>query len=335
MNVKLEDVARRAGLSKATVSLALNGSPRINSRTRQRVEALAEEMGYHPNPYARQLVTRKSRQIGLIVPDIENVYYASLIRHVSDDLGAGGYGLSIATSCNSRLTERRVIGELLDSRVDGILLAPVNKPNDSTAYLNAPDLAHVPLLFATSRYAGIDRPCVMCDLYSGMKAMMSALYECGYRSMTLLSGPEQVYCLDLRERGFRDFAREHDLGELPIIHLEEVSYDAALAAVRERTPEADAILCVNDMMALGVVNALLEKGLRVPDDRAVTGYDDVIFSQVSPVPISTVRQDIPALAAASVDVLLDMVQGTEVDPSFRKTLPCDISLRQSTRKLLP
>ena len=309
MNIKLEDVARRLGVSKATVSLALNGSPRVNERTRERVLAVSREMGYHPNPYARRLVTQKSRLIGLIVPDIENVYYASLVRHVSDALNRAGYALNVATSTNSHLTERKIIGEMLESRVDALLLAPVNAPAGSTAYLSAADDAGVPLLFFTSIYADLARPCVMCDLYGGMKALMTRLYESGRRRIALLTGPRDVYCLDLRERGWRDFLVEHALPADAALHLSEVSYEAALTALRDYPLQnIDAAVCVNDMMALGAVNALLARGVRVPEDVAVAGYDDVIFSRVSPVPITTVRQDVHALAAAAVDRLLDMIE---------------------------
>ena len=112
MSVKISDVARRAGVSNATVSLALNGSNRINRKTRAMIEALAKEMGYHPNPYAQKLVTQRSRQIGLIVPDIELNYYASLAKYIFNALTDSGYGISISTSMNSRLMERRV-GELI------------------------------------------------------------------------------------------------------------------------------------------------------------------------------------------------------------------------------
>ena len=330
MNIKLEDVARRLGVSKATVSLALNGSPRVNERTRERVLAVSREMGYHPNPYARRLVTQKSRLIGLIVPDIENVYYASLVRHVSDALNRAGYALSVATSSNTRLTERKIIGEMLESRVDALLLAPVNAPGGSTAYLSAADDAGVPLLFVTSIYADLARPCVMCDLYGGMKALMARLYENGRRRIALLTGPKDVYCLDLRERGWRDFLVEHDLPAEAALHLSEVSYEAALTALRDDPLQSvDAAVCVNDMMALGAVNALLARGVRVPEDVAVAGYDDVIFSRVSPVPITTVRQDVRALAAAAVDRLLDMIEHR--DPAETVTLlPCTLIEREST-----
>lgn len=330
MNVNIKDVARALGMSTATVSLALNGSDKVSAQTRRRVEKLAREMGYQPNPFASRLASRRSRQIGLIVPDLENVYYASLAQAFFQDLSASGYGLSVSTSMNSPLAERRAVGDMIASRMDALLLAPVNVPNENPGYLEMLTEANVPMLFVTSRYPEIRRPCVMCDLYEGMKRMCAALYDRGYRRMALLSGAEGVYALELRNRGYLDFLKEKGLEYSRIYHLNHVGYAEAQRLIRETdAPDADVYLCVNDMMALGVVNALKEKGVRVPEDIAVTGYDDVIFSEVSPVPITTVRQDVRAIAAASVNAILDVIQGNAADKWEDRQLPCEVIVKKS------
>lgn len=332
MSVNLKDVAERAGLSVATVSLALGGSERVSRGTRQRVEKLAREMGYRPNLYARKLVTRRSRQIGLIVPDLENVYYASLAQRIFNDLTASGYGLMISTSMNSRLTERRIICEMIDNRVDALMIAPVNTPNSDISYLELLDEAGIPMLFVTSAYPNSGRPCVMCDLYGGMRSVVEALYRQGCRRMALLSGTEGVYSLDLRTAGYRDFLREAGLDCEHIYHLDNVRYEEAYALIRDLDePQDDAYICVNDMMALGVVNALLERGVRIPEDVAVTGYDDVIFSAVSQVPITTVRQDVRRIAAEAVNRVLDMAQGNVHGQIEGCMLPCELIIKHSTR----
>lgn len=333
MNVNLKDIARRAGVSIATVSLSLNGSDKVNAQTRRRVEKLAREMGYRPNPYARMLVTQKSRQIGLILPDIENVYYASLAQYIFNDLCTSGYGLSISPSMNSRLTERKIVNEMIENRMDALLLAPVNTPNDNPGYLNMLDEAGIPVLLVTSTYPESGRPYVMCDLYDGMKQMAAALFRQGRRRIALLSGADGVYSLDRRTRGYLDFLEENGLEYRRIYHLEEVRYAQAQQLIRSLDElDADAYMCVNDMMALGVVNALMERGVRVPEDIAVTGYDDVIFAEVSPVPITTVRQDIRALASDAVDKILDMAQGNALqEDRMERLLPCEIVWRRSTK----
>lgn len=328
MDVKLEDVARRAGVSKATVSLALNGSDRINAQTRARVERLAKEMGYRPNPYARRLATRKSRQIGLILPDIENGYYAALAKHIFNDLSAGGYGLSISMSMNSRLTERRAVGEMIENRVDGLLLAPVNVPNADAGYLKMLDDAGIPTVLVTSSYPGLNRPTVMCDLYGGMRMMLEELYRRGYRRLALLTGPDGAYCLDLRKAAYLDFLRKKGMDFQLVRHMDDVGYDDGARAA-EALAGADAIACVNDQMALGVLNELRRRGLRVPEDVAVAGFDDSAFATVSPVPIATVRQDLRRVAAEAVERILNLVQGTDGEDGANRMIPCELVLRAS------
>ena len=335
MSVKISDVARRAGVSNATVSLALNGSSKINRATRAMIEALAKEMGYHPNPYAQKLVTQKSRQIGLIVPDIELNYYASLAKHIFNALTDSGYGISISTSMNSRLMERRAVSEMIENRMDGVLLAPLNSPNEDPGYLDMLDDANIPTELITSTYANLERPCVMCNLYEGTYCSMKMLYEHGYRRMAFFSGVQGAHSLDLRVQGYLSFLRDVGLEYHQIYHMNNVRYDDAQRCIAENgIPDAEAILCANDMMALGVINALLHRGVRVPDDIAVVGYDDSIFAMLSPVPITTVRQDIHQMATIAVNRMLNMIQGISKGNEEMITLiPCSIVERESVRML--
>ena len=187
MRVKIEDVARRAGVSIATVSLALNGDERINANTRDRIEAIAREMNYQPNPNAKRLAMRKSRQIGLVVPDIENIYYAALAQHTLNELLSSDYALTISSSMNSRRMERRIIDDMIGNQVEGLLIAPVEKPNDDVGYFGDLRRAGIPWLFVTARYPNMRHPAVMCDLYGGMKGLLEALYVRGCSRIAVLS----------------------------------------------------------------------------------------------------------------------------------------------------
>ena len=330
MRVKIEDVAQRADVSIATVSLALNGSDKVSERTRSRVQAIAREMGYRPNPSARRLASRKSRQIGLVVPDIENISYAALAQHTLNQLLASDYALTISTSMNSRKMERRIISDMIGNHVEGLLIAPVEKPNENIEYLDLLKQAGIPYVFVTASYPKAEHPCVMCDLYAGMRQLLEALYGQGYRRMAMLSGAQNVHCLELRDSAFSDFAAAHGLGAARIHHLDGVRYDDSYRFVRDMyIRDVDAIVCVNDMMAMGVVNALKERGVKVPGDVGVAGFDDSIFSRVSPVAITTVRQDVQRMAVQAADWILSLVQGQDVERGTLQLIPCDVLLRQS------
>ena len=331
MRVKIKDVAEKAGVSIATVSLALNGNEKINVETRRRVAEVAKALGYQPNPSAKRLASRKSRQIGLVVPDIENIYYAALAQYVLNELRTGDYALLIATSMNSRQMERRIVSDMIGNQVEGLMIAPVEKPNDNIEYLDALNDADIPCVFVTASYPDLNPPCVMCDLYGGMRALLDRLYAGGCRRIELLTGAQNVHCFDLRDNAYLDFCEEKGLAFRRVHHLNGIRYDDAFDHVRTMALDGtDAVVCVNDMMALGTINALNARGLRVPEDIAVTGFDDSIFSRVSPVTITTVRQDVRRMAVNAAAWMLDRVRDTEPDPEYLRLIPCEVLLRQST-----
>jgi len=331
MEIKLEDVAKRVGMSKSTVSLALNGSSKVNLETRRRILQTAREMGYSPNPHARKLVMRKSNMIGLIVPDIQNVYYASLVDNISRGLRNSGYGLFISISENSRKREKQIVQEMIENRMDGVLLVPLNKPNDDVSYLSTLDAADIPVVYITSVYPAAPKPYVMCNLYSGMRMMVRLLYDQGCRKIALMTGPSDVYCMDQRDRGYRDEMRALQLTYENILRLEEVTYASALAQIQRLRPlDMDAIVCVNDMMALGVINALGAEGIKVPGNIAVAGYDDLIFSRISSIPITTVRQDLAAVADSSTRMILGLIENFETEKEV--VIDCRLIIRDSTTR---
>ena len=333
MHVNIKDVAERAGVSIATVSLALNGNERINVKTRRRVAEVARELGYQPNPSAKRLASRKSRQIGLVLPDIENTYYAALAQYALNELLASDYALIIASSMNSRQMERRIISDLIGDQVEGLMIAPVEKPNDNLSYLDMLKEADIPFVFVTAGYSGLEHPCVMCDLYGGMRALLDALYEGGARRIDLLSGAQNVHCFDLRSSAYADFCEQKGLEYRRVHHLEGIRYDDCFNYVQSMDiGSTEAIVCVNDMMALGAINALRARGRRVPEDVAVAGFDDSIFSRVSPVSITTVRQDVRRMAVNAASWMLDCVRGNRPDPEYLRLIPCEVQLRQSTER---
>ena len=213
MRVKIEDVAKRAGVSIATVSLALNGNEKVNAKTRDKVVAIAREMGYRPNPAAKRLAMRKSRQIGLVVPDIENIYYAKLAQHTLNELHASNYALTISTSMNSRQMERRIIYDMIGNQVEGLLIAPVEKPNSNVEYLEDLHRAHIPFVFVTANYPNLKHHCVMCDLYGGMKQLLETLYAQGYRPKYL-----ENYVLNAIVNHANYMQRQSKISEDEMIH---------------------------------------------------------------------------------------------------------------------
>lgn len=323
MKVSIKEIAKQTGFSPATVSLALNDSELVRLQTKERIQQAAKEMGYVPNPYARKLVLQKSGMLGLIVPTISNVYYADLVQCINTLVREKGLGLIIATSDNSVSNERKILEEMRSNQVEGVILSPVNVPNEEPAYLDDYDL---PLVFATAKYRQIARPCVMCDLEEGMYRLTRAVVEGGRKKLALVTGHRGVDSLDRRESGFCRAAGE---AEYKVFRLDQLGYKGGCQAAEDLLAlgkDFDAVLCIDDMLASGVINRLREDGRRIPEDIWVTGFDDSVFSQAAPVPITTVRQDIGQIAEQAVALLLGMIGGRE---GQSRLLPCEIVRRLS------
>jgi Transcriptional regulators len=331
--IKIKDIAKAAGVSEATISLAMNGNPLVKDETRKMVLKLADEMGYVPSAVARRLALKNSKQLGIIVPDIENVYYSTLVKECNRYVRSVGYGLNITISDNEVDQEKAIVDEMIENRVEGVIVVPLNIPNADVSHIQKLKQYKIPFVFTGDYYAGIDGIHVMSDLEDGMYELASILMNHGHRDIVYLTGQSGVPSLDLREQGFMRAAKE--FGIEPIIyHLPKVDYPSACIAAQELLLQkqlTEAVICVNDMMALSLVNTFQKHALSVPDDILVTGFDDTIFAAVSAVSLTTVRQDIPTLAQRSIDLLIDEIENKTLNRG-NVYLKTEVILRDSGGK---
>lgn len=306
--VRLADVARQVGLSQATVSLALNGKPQVSPATRRRVVAAAERLGYLPNAAAQSLARAQSGRIGLIVPDLTNPYYGLLAQQVGRQVSRRGYGLLLISTDDDGAAEAGLVDQLISDRVDGVLIAPSAPAQAVAAYAERLAAYAVRYLFVCADVPGLELPVVMTDLERGAQLAAGHLLELGRRDMRLLGLPAGAPTAH-RLRGARQAyaARGMDPPRALLLPCREASFQAAYEAVRTLDPLPGALMAINDIMALGALRALVERGISVPGQVSLTGYDDVIFSATAATPLTTVAQDLPALAARAVERLLDMI----------------------------
>jgi DNA-binding LacI/PurR family transcriptional regulator len=242
-----------------------------------------------------------------------NTFYAALISELNQKIQAKGYTLSIYISDNSPEKENEIVGQMLRNNVEGIIIVPVNNGNASPTYINRLSSLKIPFLFAVDHYAGIDAVCVMSDCHGGMYDMIKHLTDKGYNDIAFLSGDVSVVSLRLRLDGYTQAMSEKELDNR-VITVGSIDYKGASAAVQkcidsETLPQV--FVCPNDMMALGAINTLKNAGISVPDTCAVTGFDNVIFSEISSVPITTVNQDISLIAVKSTDIIFEMINGKD------------------------
>lgn len=331
MSVTIKDIARMANVSPATVSRILNHHEGfISEATRQRVLKIVEEQQYTPNPYARSLVTNRSKTIGVIVPDILNPFFCELLGGADSAAQKLGYNLLLCNSDGDMEKERNYI-ESLSQRSDGILLVsnPVPVPEEFLSRFKLPIVT-------------IDRP-----VTSGKCAVGSVhddLEQCGYqptayftqsghRNIAFLCGPREYPSSEQRYRGYCRALAEAGISVDPqLTRFGTFSHDFGYRSVCDMLDQGvffSAICCMSDMLALGAMQALRERQRAIPEDCAIIGCDDIFLSRMLEHPLSAVKRNIYQMGVRGVELLVEAM-GQET-PKFREEiLPVSLVLRATT-----
>jgi DNA-binding LacI/PurR family transcriptional regulator len=324
-------VAERAGVSQSAVSRVFTPGASVSEKTAQKVRKAAGELGYRPNVLARSLITGKSRIIGLVVAYLENQFYPEAIERLSHALQARGYHVLVFMASNDSATTDKVIDELLDYQVDGIITASVSMSSDLTARCQA---AGIPIVMFNREQDDDRLSCVRSDNVAGGRKIAEHLLSTGHQKIAHIAGWEGASTQRDRETGFLMglangaqslFARGDGM----------FKYDAACQAARtmfSHPDRPDAVFVANDHMAFAVMDVLrFELGLRVPDDVSVVGYDDVQLAAWPAYDLTTVRQPANRMVAETVDILLTRIKDPQTAPR-RVAIDGPLIVRGSTRK---
>ncbi|WNR45239.1 LacI family DNA-binding transcriptional regulator [Paenibacillus roseipurpureus] len=335
MKTTMADLAKHLGISEATVSLALNDKAGVSPRTKKKVQDAAKSLGYTPNFFARGLATQKSSTIGLIVPEVENPFYSKLTQSIEELVRASGRHLILGFSDFSLETEQEVMERFANMNVDGIMVSPVYIRDTTSAYRDAVRTSKVPIIYVGAYYYDFPSSFVMTNLMDGSFSLTEHLLSNGYRNIVFLCGQEGVVISKEREIGFRSAYAQRGLSleTARIIRCDKLRFEEAFEVTKKLLLEEtkpDAIITVNDIMALGAMRAVRESGLQLPKDVAVAGYDDVIFSSIAEVPLTTVRQPVQEMAQLSVDSLLQLISEDEARSPIQLKISPQLVLRQST-----
>jgi LacI family transcriptional regulator len=324
MAVTIRDVARAAGVSISTVSRALAAPEQVAESTRSLVQATAHKMGYRPNRNARSLVTGRSSSIGLVVPDLENPYFGSVCKGVQARARAAGYAVFIADTNEDPAVETEIVHSLI-KQVDGVILCSARGTDAEIKKL----AKQTPLVLANRFLAGI--PSITFDNGGGMRTVLRHLVALGHRTIAYAGGPVSSWSNGERSRAFADFGTEAegleliDLGNFPPFFSGGIQAgDLAIAS------GATAVVAYNDIMALGVIDRLRQRGLSAPDDLSVTGFDNVAVSTFVWPNLTTVDLPRVQMGRMSVDLLLETVLGGASDVRPPTQLPVELFVRQSS-----
>lgn len=328
MAVTIKDVAREARVSVASVSRALNGHASMADGTRDRILGAAERLRYVPHQSARSLITRRTHTVGALLPDLHGEFFSELIRGI--DLAARARGLHLLVSgSHGDASEVAAASRAMRGRVDGMI---VMSPH-ADAPFDGEDLPHdVPVVLlntpeTTSRHAALN-----IDNFGGAYAMVRHLIARGHRRIALIAGPERNFDAAERLRGYQQamakYAPMIPPQVLPGDFTEEAGYAAGKRLLGQKV-RPQAMFAANDMMAVGCLYALNEGGVRVPQDIAVAGFDDIPIARFVAPPLTTVRVRIADLGREALDVLARQLEDPESVRPCAQTLGCEIIVRGS------
>jgi LacI family transcriptional regulator len=327
---RIGQVAALAGVSATTVSHALNGRRPVSEATRRRVLDAIEELGYRPNVVARGLRAGRSLTIGLVIPDITNPFYPVLARGLQDVLGPAGYDEIVTNTNGERDLERHALDKMISRQVDGIAFAVFHTHADD---LRPVIDAGIPVVRLGGRQAlpGVDL--VHSDDEGSAAEAARYLLRGGFRRIAFVCGPAAEGPAAERVAGYRAALAEAGVAVDPelVVYTEFSRAGGAEGVGRllELPVPPDAVMCANDMMAIGAVDAARERGLRVPDDLAVMGFDDIEAASLVTPALTTMANPAREIGRACARLLLERISGTVAGPSTEVIIPARLVRRQS------
>ena len=321
----ITDVARAAGVAPSTVSRAFSRPGRVNHRTREHVLAVAETLGYQPNPAAQALESGRTRTIGLVVPDITNPYFAGVIKGAERAAAAAGLTLLLGDTQESAAQEAAMVRRL-GRAVDGFVLSASRLSDDD---LRAA-AARTPVALVNRAVPGIG--CVVADYEAGTRQIVEHLAAHGHESVVFAGGPPESWSGRQRWAGLRVAAERLGLEATRYGPFQPTLAGGPAAADAVVARGATAVVCHNDMLAIGLMRRLTKRGVRIPEDVSVVGFDDIFGADFCTPTLTTLAERTEEAGAHAVDVLVRQIPRRETEEPAR-VLPTELVARESAGRV--
>ncbi len=326
----LREVAEEAGVSLATASRALSGSRGVTVENEQAVKHAAARLGYRTNGIARALRSHRTQMVGVLIPHIADPFFPRVVQELERSLQRDQRSILLVDSLGDPTLERERINDLLDRQVDALVVVPAHPQESCTT---------IELAAATVPLVQLDRPVAAptdvasIDHRGGIYLAVDHLVAGGCRRLSFVGAESPLEAVTSRRDAFIERLQHHGL-PLPTttpLGSFSVAWGAeAAGALLHTDPSVDGIVCANDLIAIGVLRALRARGRIVPDEIAVTGFDDVGFAEVSDPPLTTIRQPVSELGRAAAELLTARIDADEHRPPRHITLPAELVQRGST-----
>jgi len=318
MGVTLKNIASQLGLSYTTVSRALNNHKEIKPSTRKLVKETADSMGYVPNSIAQGLVMKKTKTLGLILPDITDGFMAELAKEIEIVSSRAGYTIFLCNTNWSKERTRDYVKKLIERRVDGIIMIPTS--ND-ISFLEAALKYDTRIIFIGSNLKTINVTSIQVDNYKAIKIAIFHLLAKNKKNIAYLGGGKELFANEERFSAFKNILQNNDLFNPKLVeNSHEIRKDGYLLVeeLLKKQIKFDSIIAFNDIIAMGAIKRLKELNIRVPEDVAVIGFDDSPISRILGVELSTIKQPIEEMAKLAFDEVIKNKDNKNIllDPIF-------------------
>lgn len=325
--ISIREVAKLAGVSPATVSRVLNGTAKVDAEKEKRIRRVIEETGYVPNEVARSLFKRSSKLIGLIVPNIENPFFSQLARHMEDAAYHRGYRIVLCNTNEVRNKEVDSIQMLTRMNADGIIITTT----DAQLHLEAQKCPLPVVVMDRQLTEAKGLSYIMADHYNGGRMATEHLISCGCKNIVNIIGP-QAYSSGLeRYKGYSDVCKEYGIEEKTV----ECAYNfpagmEAMKQVLSLYPEVDGIIACNDLVAFAVMKTLSMKGIQIPSDIQLIGFDNIEWGSIITPELTTIMQPTADMAEKAVELIIDEAEHAGKEKKAAYKFPVKLICRQTT-----
>ncbi len=321
--VTIKDIAKVANVSYATVSRALSGSPEIGEATRERILKICDEMKYIPDSVARSMVKRRTNILGVVTASINNPFMSELIESVEITARERGYSLMVCNSSYDLQLEKRQFSLLLGRRVDGIIVIPAGRDTAENLSGYSTD---IPVVYVSENLQDGTESFVAVDNECGARIGVEYLHSLGHKRILYLGRRSGSLTHKLRADGVIEACRSFgiEVSFMDNVKFGKTSSEVGYVLAKEyfEKPSGEtAIFCATDALAIGAMRAADEKGIRIPEDISILGFDNISFSALPRIGITTVEQPKREMAEAAVEILLDRIEGRSEGLSSKIIVP--------------
>ena len=330
----IKQIAALAGVSTATVSHVLNQTAYVSPALSQRVMKVVGELNYRPNIVARSLRTRRSRTVGMVIPNIANPFFPVEVRGVEDVLRQAGYHLIVGNSDNDPAREEEYYRTFCARKVDGLVL--VVTPKDPPKYLRGHNWDETPIVFIDREYEGVPGDAVMGDSTAASYRAVSHLIEYGHRRIGIVTGPLHMLMAGRRLRGYRRALATHGIPAPPEL-IREGRYDISSGYEETRAllslpTRPTAIFACSGVAALGCLRALSEAGVKCPAEMSLVSYDDLDWFDICVPRVTAVGNPAYQLGFTAAEMLVQRISKELTGPPRRKVLKANLIVRDSSAR---